>query len=374
VSGATFFCPNFPLAIFKGKYQHIPGKTATVANTAFTMFQRDGLAMLKLTKTSAHPQQSVSPSSISLDSCLDDGMDQGRVSTHHHEANVKIMLVASRFSKAKSGFALAKTSMFRFAKDLSKQRQSISATAGHIWHDDAPLSSPAAFDAEEMVAKLTGQKAALIFPESDSGLLAAVAALCRPIKHASQHFFLVPADAPSPVDCGIRAATSGDTNRVDYQDLDDLVEVVEWLGEANYGCYHSHVTILLQLGQSDTSSDDFKVTFRSLAKTRPNFKGMTILIVDCTGQMFGNIDTADYLDITKQASAMRARTLVFGSFDQCLGLNGAYVAGNKSLIHELRQTSGGYASRSAPGPCKMDGIAAALRAKASGEEHPPAAG
>lgn len=103
------------------------------------------------------------------------------------------------------------------------------------------------------------------------------------------------------------------------------------------------------------SSDmDLEALIDKIAPSRKAFQGMTILL-DSTTKLTSS-------EIASVAKASDARPLVFSSFHHTLGgLNGAFLAGDKALIEELRYTSRCYVFTAAPAPYVMAMVAEALR-------------
>lgn len=93
-----------------------------------------------------------------------------------------------------------------------------------------------------------------------------------------------------------------------------------------------------------------------------NIRGCTLLLNDSTGLQHG-AGATDSVDMAAISRIMSARILVSGSFNHGLGLPGGYLAGNTTLIDELRYTSRCYMFTTSTQPFIMAMIAEALRSR-----------
>ncbi|KAK5680504.1 hypothetical protein LTS10_007434 [Elasticomyces elasticus] len=216
---------------------------------------------------------------------------------------------------------------------------------------------PPPLEVESRICELTGQSAAMLMTNAESGLVSTVAALCRPIKGCTAHLLLVPTGAQRAVFDGYRVAPcTARTTMIKYGSPADLLENLRSLGERKATSY-----ITLVLDAPDAASV-VKNYLEQLSNLRSRFKGMTIL-TDSTFTLPDRRKSGDSaLPETQRLAAMlRARLLTFTSFYHTLGLNGAYLAGDKAFIEELRYTSRCYVFTAAPAPYMMGMVAEALK-------------
>jgi serine palmitoyltransferase len=213
---------------------------------------------------------------------------------------------------------------------------------------------PPHLEVEQLVCDMTHQPAAMVYTNTEAGLMSTCAALCRPIKGCKSHLILLPKTAPQPVLDGYQAAPLRyGTKRADYSDLDDLLRILGALTNAQRR--ETHITLVLQAQEDLAAFADRLTAMRSL------FGGMTLL-VDSTYSL-----PTDTTSICQLATRLDARILIFSSFYHTLnGLNGAFLAGNKILIEELRYTSRCYMFTAAPAPYMMGMVAEALKERRMG--------
>jgi serine palmitoyltransferase len=202
-------------------------------------------------------------------------------------------------------------------------------------------------EVEALVSAMSCQQETLTYPESDTGLMSTIAALCRPIKDAREHYFLVPREAPLAVEDGFRAASrSSGTQRITYTDPEDLIASVEKLSKLRHANY---ITIYQSARNQGKCYQDFS-HWTLLLRFRAAFTGMTMLVDDSTGLRDSRIGIVGTVDINAFASLLKARIIIYGSFFHSLGFNGAYLTGDAAVISELRYTSRCYVFTAAPPP------------------------
>ncbi|TKA72461.1 hypothetical protein B0A55_06895 [Friedmanniomyces simplex] len=163
------------------------------------------------------------------------------------------------------------------------------------------------------------------------------------IGHASASLLpsVIEAGHRTRAEYGIVSALRGaETTKLVYDGLEDLVKTIRSVSKAKK---RSYITLILHAQPTDSTAEVNSTNLiERLSNLRPRLKGLTILL-DSTpiphDQNAINIFSSTTLH--PLASKLRARLLVFGSFYESLGLNGAYLAGDKALVDELRYTSRG---------------------------------
>ncbi|TKA73948.1 hypothetical protein B0A55_05644 [Friedmanniomyces simplex] len=124
----------------------------------------------------------------------------------------------------------------------------------------------------------------------------------------------------------------------------------------------NYITLILNAQPTDSTAEVNPINLiERLLSLRRHLKGLTILL-DSTPTLHNQnaISTSSTTTLHLLAAKLPARLLVFGSFYQSLGLNGAYLAGDKALVDELRYTGRGYVFTAAPAPYVMGMVAEAL--------------
>ncbi|KAK3111827.1 hypothetical protein LTR53_012517 [Teratosphaeriaceae sp. CCFEE 6253] len=136
---------------------------------------------------------------------------------------------------------------------------------------------PPHLEVEALLCSAMGQAAAMLYPSSASGLMSTVAALCRPIKHCSKHWLLVPRSAQQTVFDGYRAAPrNSGTSMIRY---DDGLGLVSSLGSASRQIGHGYVTLMLDGRTLATMAEnEFRELPQRLSGLRRQVRGMTILL------------------------------------------------------------------------------------------------
>ena len=216
---------------------------------------------------------------------------------------------------------------------------------------------PPHLDVEELTARLTQLPSAMTYPDSDLGLMSSVAGLCRPIIGCKKHYFLIPAILCSSAEEGLRVASKNSgTVCIRYADHDALV----LLFGALTGRKDTYITLYL-----DTVIDGHHIDHSDLAARLEAYKGVvrgiTIFINDVNGLEPHNSPL--WFDIATLSKRLSARILVSGSFYRALGLPGGYLAGDATLIEELRYTSRCYMFTTSPQPFVMAMIKEVLQAR-----------
>ncbi|KAK0267284.1 hypothetical protein LTR35_016457 [Friedmanniomyces endolithicus] len=226
---------------------------------------------------------------------------------------------------------------------------------------------PPHLEVEQIVCDMTGQPASMVYTNTEGGLMSTVAALCRPIKGCSKHVLLVHKNAQQPILDGHRAAPRDcKTEKVVWDDLNDLTNTLHSLTEGKKQ-KKSYITLVLTLPPASPCNHNttLETLFTALLPLRRKLHGLTILL-DCSSPpsypssepLSAKLPLPEALHYL--VTELRARTLVFGSFYQGLGLNGAFLAGDGALIDELRYTSRFYVFAAAPPPFMMGMVAQAL--------------
>ncbi|KAK4930897.1 hypothetical protein LTR49_002663 [Elasticomyces elasticus] len=235
---------------------------------------------------------------------------------------------------------------------------------------------PPHLEVESRVCEMTGQAAAMLMTNTESGLMSTVAALCRPIKGCTAHWLLLPAKAQRAVLDGCRVAPlRAQTTMIEYGGPADLLEHLRSLGERKATSY---ITLVLN---AQHAACVVGYCLEQLSSIHSRFKGMTILL-DSTFTLPDRSISGDTAlpETQRLAALLRARLLVFTSFYHTLGLNGACLAGDKALIEELRYKSRCYVFTAAPAPYMMGMVAEAPKMRktptrsADGLELPKSAG
>ncbi|KAK4966886.1 hypothetical protein LTR42_011200 [Elasticomyces elasticus] len=191
---------------------------------------------------------------------------------------------------------------------------------------------PPHLEVESQVCKMTGQAAAMLMTNTESGLMSMVAALCRPIKGCTAHRLLLPAKAQRAVLDGYRVAPlRAQTTMIEYGGPAGFLGHLRAIGEEKAANY---ITLILD---AQNAAPVVEKCLEQLSSIRSRFKGMTILL-DSTFTLPDQSISGDsaFLKVQRLAAKLRARLLVFTSFYHTLGLNRGCLAGNKALIEELR--------------------------------------
>ncbi|KAK5718424.1 hypothetical protein LTR15_008151 [Elasticomyces elasticus] len=215
---------------------------------------------------------------------------------------------------------------------------------------------PPHLEVESQVCKMTGQAAAMLMTNTESGLMSTVAALCRPIKGCTAHRLLLPAKAQRAVLDGYRVAPlRAQTTMIEYSGPAGFLGHLRAIGEEKAANY---ITLILD---AQNAAPVVEKCLEQLSSIRSRFKGMTILL-DSTFTLPDQSISGDsaFLKVQRLAAKLRARLLVFTSFYHTLGLNGGCLAGDKALIEELRYTSRCYVFTAAPAPYMMGMVAEAF--------------
>ncbi|KAK1824648.1 hypothetical protein LTR12_000973 [Friedmanniomyces endolithicus] len=211
---------------------------------------------------------------------------------------------------------------------------------------------PPHLEVEQIVCNIIGQPASMVYTNTEGGLMSTVAAHCG---------------AQQPILDGHRAAPRDcKTEKVVWNDLDHLTSTLRSLSEGKRQ-KKSYITLVLTLPPNSPCHHNTTLgtLITALLSLRRKLNGLTILL-DCSSpspypssEPFpAKLPLPQALHYL--ATELRARTLVFGSFYQGLGLNGAFLAGDGALIDELRYTSRFYVFAAAPPPFMMGMVAEAL--------------
>lgn len=203
---------------------------------------------------------------------------------------------------------------------------------------------------EQEVADLIGTEDTMTFPDSYIGLMSTIAALCRPLIGYKKHYIFIPREAPKAVLDGIKVAPKKSLPTVGYYDNAELL-LQSLKAIIDRGVY---VTLYLDSG-FQTSNNGLHQGLRKLCQVQRS-SGMTILLDN-----YERPEQVLKTDIVKTAQSCGAQLAVYGSFNRTFGLPGAYLAGEKQLINELRYTSRGYMFSTSPLPFVMGMIVEALR-------------
>ncbi|KAJ5123988.1 PLP-dependent transferase [Penicillium bovifimosum] len=260
---------------------------------------------------------------------------------------------------------------------VATQRSGISAAeiaAGHAARQMYGLGSgsarwilgtfPPHLEVEELTAQLTRQPAALTYPDSDLGLMSTIAGLCRPVIACRRHYFLVPANLPSTAEEGFRVATKNSgTVCLKYADRDALVPLFEALSSRSA----TYLTLYLD-PVVDGGYMDLMALATQLAGKRRMTHGMTVLLNDTNGLgRLGpsQLGIASAVDLVRFSQILSARILVSESFYRAFSLPGGYLAGDPTIIEELRYTSRCYMFTTSPQPFVMAMVRDALHGRLS---------
>ncbi|KAK5097692.1 hypothetical protein LTR24_002159 [Lithohypha guttulata] len=205
-------------------------------------------------------------------------------------------------------------------------------------------------EVEKSVAKLAGVEDTMTFGDSYIALMSTIAALYRPLLAFKKHYFFIPRKAPAAVMDGLKVAPKNGAPTTKYYDSAEalLYDLKVALDKKIY------VTLYLDSGFESTTTQLHK-GLRKLCHSK-KFSGMTILL-DCHERP----EHVPQMDIVKTAECCGAQLAVYGSFSRTYALSGAYVAGRKQLISELRYTSRGYMFTTSQLPFVMGMVAEALK-------------
>ncbi|KAJ6020193.1 serine palmitoyltransferase 2 [Penicillium canescens] len=223
---------------------------------------------------------------------------------------------------------------------------------------------PQHLEVEELTAQLTRQPAALTYPDSDLGLMSTIAGLCRPVMACRRHYFLVPANLPSNAEEGFRVASkNSETVCLKYADRDALVPLFEALS----GRSATYLTLYLD-PVADGGYMDLMALATQLAAKKGANQGMTVLLNDTNGLgRLGpsQLGIASAVNLILFSQILSARILVCGSFYRAFSLPGGYLAGDPTIIEELRYTSRCYMFSTSPQPFVMAMVKEALHGRLS---------
>ncbi|TKA49634.1 hypothetical protein B0A54_00302 [Friedmanniomyces endolithicus] len=226
---------------------------------------------------------------------------------------------------------------------------------------------PPHLEVEKIVCNITGQTASMVYTNTEGGLMSTVAALCRPVKGCPKHVLLVHKAAQQPILDGHRAAPRDcKTEKVVWNDLNDLTSILQSISDGKIQ-RKSYITLVLTLPPTTPCNHNttLEALFTRLLTFRRKLHGLTIFL-DCSSpSSFPSSEPFSAKLPLPQAlhylaTELRARILIFGSFYQTFGLNGAFLAGDGALIDELRYTSRFYVFAAAPPPFMMGMVADAL--------------
>jgi serine palmitoyltransferase len=217
-------------------------------------------------------------------------------------------------------------------------------------------------DAESLTAEIFGQPAAITYADSGLGLMSTVAALCRPIIGYSQHSFLVPVNAPSAVEDGLRMASRKcGTAVVRYTGPEMLVKLLE----AADGDTQVYNTVYVSMQKGGGACTDLCGLAARLAKAqRKNGNKVTLLIDNDNGlhqtDVAANKSLEVALNVGERLKGLATRILISGSYGSLLGLCGGYLTGDKAIVEELRYSSCCYMFSTSPLPIHMAMVTEAL--------------
>lgn len=205
---------------------------------------------------------------------------------------------------------------------------------------------------EELIEKIINQSSALTYPDSQVSHMSTVAALCRPILGAKKRYFLLPADAPSSAEEGLRVASmKSKTVSIRYADLESMVPLFVALAVHR----DAYISLYIQLLHNGKYIDLTQIATRLHEQLPPTYRGCTILLDDSQGLGYCGLKSLGIgrtVDLGNIRDLLSASILVSGSFF-ALGLPGGWLAGSAELIEEFRFTSRGYMFSTSPMPFVM---------------------
>lgn len=211
-------------------------------------------------------------------------------------------------------------------------------------------SFPPHLAVESLISKITGAGDCLTYPDSHIGLASTIAALCRPVDGYRRHHLLLPDDVPRPVSEGFSLASPKDHPVLQFfSNVASLPSLVSGLKAKNKKTYF---TIYLH-APAPEALPVLRDVLGRLGRDKPRKSGMTVLIHSphCIPQ------DPELVGFARRSGI---ELLVFGSFHETMGLAGAYAAGSRGLVQELRFTSRGYMYTTSPQPFVMDMVRATL--------------
>ncbi|KAK4554569.1 hypothetical protein LTR86_008424 [Recurvomyces mirabilis] len=253
------------------------------------------------------------------------------------------------------------------AKPSSRLPQSV-IDAGHKARRSYGLGSgssrwilgtyPTHLDVEDLLRQATSQTAAMTYTNTEAGLMSSVAAVCRTIKSRKNHCVLRPAISSRAIVDGCRIArqSSGVLHAV-YESIDDMLDLAKISLAGG-----SHVTLIVDL--AFVPKDFLAIMTHRLLSFRSKLKHLTILLANIDiAQTCSRPSSCALQDIVALCAQFNAGMLLFGSFYDAFGLNGAFLAGDSAMIEELRYTSRCYVFTAAPAPYMMAMVSAVLAEK-----------
>ncbi|KAK5115300.1 hypothetical protein LTR62_001500 [Meristemomyces frigidus] len=214
---------------------------------------------------------------------------------------------------------------------------------------------PTHLEVEALICTATKQTAAMTYTNTEAGLMSTTAALLRPIKGRRTHLLLRPADASQAIVDGFAISRQNRTTRhAVYDGLDIMLQMVK-----SALCSSSHITLIIDLAH--TPEDHLSAVAQHLKQWRGNMKQVTIFLANVNiARMCTTTTSCNVTDFMALLGTRAANVLLFGSFYNTFGLNGAFLAGDKAIIEELRYSSRCYVFTAAPAPYMMAMVSAAI--------------
>jgi serine palmitoyltransferase len=213
---------------------------------------------------------------------------------------------------------------------------------------------PPHIEVERRVSACFGLQTAMIYTNAEMGLLSTVAALASKVKGSHQHRVLIPDKAQRAVLDGLKVASRNSAVTMSNYSNPDSLQMLLRDGRKQ----NSHITIVLNAHEAN---DGLAGLTNCLAGSGAGLAKMTILVAGAdVASEFHSSKIVELLGRLSRNKCRSTRVLVFGSFYDAFNLSGAFLAGDRSTIEELRLTSRCYIFTAASPPYLVRMIAKSL--------------